>query len=106
MVFVRLKSPHTGDTIKQLTEDVLNRYDIKEKVFKIIADNASSMIKAYKFGLLGDEASDKYYDTNNAMSNGVQTIEDKDDGKWHLFLSDIIRETIQNKDIRSRPLYK
>ena len=43
--FVRLKSPYTGDNMKQLTEDVLDRYDLKEKVFKIITDNASSMIK-------------------------------------------------------------
>ena len=104
--FVRMKSPHTAENIQQLTEDVLDRDDIKEKIFKIITDNASSMIKAYKFRLLGDEEPDKYYDTSNMMSKNIQTLDDNDDGKWHLFLSSIIcREAIQNKDIRSHPFY-
>lgn len=49
--FLRFKSPHTGETIQQLTEEVLERFNIKKKVYKITTDNASSMIKAYKFGL-------------------------------------------------------
>ncbi|CAF5027376.1 unnamed protein product [Rotaria magnacalcarata] len=53
--FTRFKSPHTGENILHSTEDVLNRFNIKEKVFKIITDNASSMVKAYKFGLFADE---------------------------------------------------
>ncbi|CAF2019130.1 unnamed protein product [Rotaria magnacalcarata] len=53
--FTRFKSPHTGENILHLTEDVLNRFNTKEKVFKIITDNASSMVKAYKFGLFADE---------------------------------------------------
>ncbi|CAF4784409.1 unnamed protein product, partial [Rotaria sp. Silwood1] len=52
--FVRMKSPHTSDNIQQLTEYVLERYNIKEKVYRIITDNASTMIKAYKFGLASD----------------------------------------------------
>ena len=49
--FLRMKSPHTGENIQRLTEHVLDRFNIKEKVYRIITDNASSMIKAYKFGL-------------------------------------------------------
>ncbi|CAF4105559.1 unnamed protein product [Rotaria sp. Silwood2] len=52
--FVRMKSPHTSDNIQRLTENVLDRFNIKEKVFRIITDNASSMIKAYRFGLAVD----------------------------------------------------
>ncbi|CAF4911296.1 unnamed protein product [Rotaria sp. Silwood1] len=53
--FVRLKSPHTSDNIQRLTENILDHFSIKEKVYRIITDNASSMIKAYKFGLAVDE---------------------------------------------------
>jgi hypothetical protein len=56
--FLRFKSPHTSENIQQLTEEVLDRFNIKDKVFKIITDNASSMIKAYKFGLCVDEEND------------------------------------------------
>ncbi|CAF2822624.1 unnamed protein product [Rotaria sp. Silwood2] len=32
--FVRLKSPHTGENIHQTTEGILDRFNIKEKVYK------------------------------------------------------------------------
>ena len=53
--FVRFRSPHTGENIQQTTEDVLDRFGLKEKVFGIVTDNASTMIKAYRFGLSMDE---------------------------------------------------
>ena len=56
--FLRFKSPHTSARIQQLTEEVLERFDMKQKVFKIVTDNASSMIKAYKFGLCVEEEND------------------------------------------------
>ncbi|CAF2937630.1 unnamed protein product, partial [Rotaria sp. Silwood2] len=49
--FLRFKSPHNNEAIHQVTEEVLERFNIKRKVFRITTDNASSMIKAYKFGL-------------------------------------------------------
>ena len=52
--FVRLKSPHTGENIQRATECVLDRFNIREKVYRIITDNAASMIKAYRFGLVVD----------------------------------------------------
>lgn len=52
--FVRLKSPHTGENIQRATEYVLDRFNIREKVYRIITDNAASMIKAYQFGLVVD----------------------------------------------------
>lgn len=67
--FVRMKSPHTSDHIQRLTETALDRFNIKNKVFRIITDNASTMIKAYKFGLdvnnetmTNDECSTTNYD--------------------------------------------
>lgn len=48
---VRFKSPHNSEVICKLTEDVLERFNLKNKVFRIITDNASSMVKAYRFGL-------------------------------------------------------
>lgn len=53
--FLRMKSPHTAFNIHQLTEDALEKFDVKEKIFKIVTDNASNMINAYKFGLFGEE---------------------------------------------------
>lgn len=76
--FVRFKSPHTGENIRQLTEDVLERFEIKEKVFKIITDNASSMIKAYKFGLFPDEETDEHADGNNSTSDSTSIFDDYD----------------------------
>ncbi|CAF5218685.1 unnamed protein product [Rotaria magnacalcarata] len=53
--FIRLKSPHTGENIHETTERILDRFNMKEKVYKIVTDNTSSMIKAYKFGLSVDD---------------------------------------------------
>ncbi|CAF0711703.1 unnamed protein product [Adineta steineri] len=55
--FVHLKSPHTSENIHQITECVLDRFNIKDKLYKIVTDTASNRIKAYKFGLSlnGDE---------------------------------------------------
>jgi hypothetical protein len=80
--FIRFKSPHTGENIQQLTEDVLERFNMKEKVFKIITDNASSMIKAYKFGLFIDEAVGGSDHHINSTSNTDSTF-DEYDGKWY-----------------------
>ena len=67
--FVRLRGPHTGDNIRNVTEEILDKLEVrplhsldelkcflferklKDKVYRIVTDNASSMIKAYKFGL-------------------------------------------------------
>jgi hypothetical protein len=78
--FLRFKAPHSGETIQRLTEDVLNRFNIKEKVFKIITDNASSMIKAYKFGLFTDEEDDVSVHQMNPTA-GTNSASDDYDGK-------------------------
>ena len=77
--FVRMKSPHTSDNIQRLTEYVLDRYNIKQKVYRIITDNASSMIKAYKFGLAADQ-NHSNYDAHNeeTIIEDVSTLDDDD----------------------------
>jgi hypothetical protein len=76
--FLRFKSPHTGENIRQLTDEVLDRFDIKEKIFKIVTDNASSMIKAYKFGLFIDEEVDACGDQSSSTSNIDPIFDDYD----------------------------
>ncbi|CAF1497694.1 unnamed protein product, partial [Adineta steineri] len=56
--FIRFKSPHSGEHIYELTENVLERFNIKDKVFKIITDNAANMLNAYKSGLFTDETTE------------------------------------------------
>lgn len=72
-----------------------------------MTDNAASMVTGYKFGLLGDEEADKYYDTNNIMLNGTQILDDNDEGKRYLFFYQvpIVDQLFKNKDIRSWPCY-
>ncbi|CAF1208015.1 unnamed protein product [Adineta steineri] len=56
--FVRLKGSHTADNIYRTTERVLDHYNLKEKIFKIVTDNAANMVKAFKFGLLANDIND------------------------------------------------
>ncbi|UJR19235.1 hypothetical protein I4U23_022364 [Adineta vaga] len=74
-----VKSPHTGDNIRQFTEEVLDRFNIEDKVFKIITDNAAAMIKAYKFGLFVDELDDTSFDRNQLVHHISETLDDDDD---------------------------
>lgn len=76
--FVRFKSPHTGENIRQLTEEILDRYNIKEKIFKIVTDNASNMVNAYKFGLFIDEEVEQGGDQSNSTSKNIPIFEDYD----------------------------
>ncbi|CAF3358442.1 unnamed protein product [Rotaria sp. Silwood2] len=77
--FVRFKSPHTSENIRQLTEDILERFNIKEKVFKVITDNASSMIKAYNFGIFTSEEDDVYDHQMNSTLKEDPTFDQYDD---------------------------
>lgn len=75
---MRLKHPHTGDNIYQLTEDVLDRFNIKEKVFKVVTDNASNMNKAFKFGLFSDDSSDISGDQKQTELDADPLVNDTD----------------------------
>jgi hypothetical protein len=76
---VRLKSSHTGENIHQMTECILDRLNIKERVCRIVTDNASSMIKAYKFGLsVGDEIDINDDGEIKPMSNTNKTLYEYD----------------------------
>jgi BED zinc finger len=74
--FLRFKSPHTGEAIQQLTEEVLERFNIKKKVYKITTDNASSMIKAYKFGLCVSGDADSADDRNKLILEADSMCDD------------------------------
>ena len=79
---VRLKSPHTGENIQHTTECVLDRFDLKEKVYRVVTDNASSMVKAYKFGLFVDDDDDA---NDGGPSIGIESDAGADglDGSCH-----------------------
>ncbi|CAF3273968.1 unnamed protein product [Rotaria socialis] len=104
--FVRMKSPHTSDTIQRLTENVLDRFNIKDKVYRIITDNASSMIKAYKFGLNIDEdhvIHDSQHDKSifNEESECNNYDQDFDLSKFQI-VSDLQTIVVHhNKDVQS-----
>lgn len=63
--FVRMKSPHTSENIQRQTEYILDSYNIKEKVFRIITDNAANMVRAYKFGLSTEEETENFCETDD-----------------------------------------
>ena len=73
--FVRLQYPHTGENIYRTTDFILDHLNIKEKVFRIVTDNASSMIKAYRFGL----AVDDYMDDDEAQVAEKVTVANDDE---------------------------
>ena len=83
--FVRLKSPHTGEQIQQATEYVLDRFNIREKVYRIITDNAASMIKAYQFGLVVD--ADHHTDDTPCDNLIAADLPTSDDDERRLLLS-------------------
>ncbi|CAF3753693.1 unnamed protein product [Rotaria socialis] len=74
--FLRLKSLHTSENIQQMTDEVLERFKIKKKVFRIVTDNASSMIKAYKFGLSIDTENVEIDERNQFIIENDLMIED------------------------------
>lgn len=75
--FVRFRSPHTAENIYRTTESILDHANIKEKVFRIVTDNASSMVKAYKFGL-GDDSVDNE-ETRSVTNVNTDTVNGNDD---------------------------
>jgi BED zinc finger len=95
--FVRMKSPHTSENIQRQTEYVLDSFNIKEKVFRIITDNASNMIRAYKFGLSTEGETENCLDSlNSTMSDADIKIQD-DDGTYHFtFVFHDLMENIRN----------
>ena len=74
--FLRLKSLHTSENIQQMTDEVLERFNIKKKVYRIVTDNASSMIKAYKFGLSIDTENVEIDEKNQFIIENDLMIED------------------------------
>lgn len=81
---VRLKSPHTGENIYRTTERVLDHFNLKEKVFRIVTDNAAAMKKAYAFGLAVDRTDENdeptRFDDENGLNSSPNTATDQFDG--------------------------
>ena len=57
--FLRIKSQHTAEKIRNTTKDILEKSNAVGKIYRVITDNASNMIKAYKFGLSVDDGGDQ-----------------------------------------------
>lgn len=56
--FERIKGPYTAENIRSATKEMLEKFRITDKIYRIITDNASNIIKAYRFGLIVDEGDD------------------------------------------------
>lgn len=89
--FLRFKYPHTSENIQLLTEEVLERLDIKQKVFRIVTDNASSMIKAYKFGFTSEDDNNE----NGHQNRLISDIDQSDDAFISKFSLNKISSAIQ-----------
>lgn len=76
--FIRLKSPHTAERIHQLTESVLDKFNVKEKVYKIVTDNAATMVKAFQFGLNVAAEANPMNTSVDVDSKSVAMAEDND----------------------------
>ena len=92
--FVRLKCRHTGENIRNVTEDILEKLKITRKIYRIITDNASNMIKAYKFGLSvvaddhPNQSTQENYNGNTLKNDAVN--DDDPDSQIELVLTDPI----------------
>lgn len=98
--FIRLKGRHTGEHIRSITEEILERLNISEKVYRIITDNASNMVKAYRFGLtvLSDGKSNQslHVDDEECLSDNENVHDDDLYTQNHLVLTDPIDENGNN----------
>ncbi|CAF1379579.1 unnamed protein product, partial [Didymodactylos carnosus] len=74
--FVRLKGSHNVESLRQTTSRIVERLGLKDKIFRIITDNAASMIKAFQFGL-DVELDETNNNANITSSQG--SLCDKDD---------------------------
>ena len=64
--FVRLKGKHTAENIRNVTKDILEELEISRKIYRVITDNESNMIKTCKFGLTSCE--------ENNLNNSVVIV--------------------------------
>lgn len=80
--FFRIKCPHTGINIQHLTEEVLEKFNIKDKIFKVVTDNASNMIKAYEFGLFNHHETE-VSTMEQKISDGQDFEPGEDEGSFH-----------------------
>ncbi|CAF4377586.1 unnamed protein product [Rotaria sp. Silwood2] len=81
--FSRLKGPHTGANIRLATGEILGNLKIQNKVYRVITDNAASMIRAYKFGLTVNDDDYTTQDHNN-FQQADSSIEFSDHDDIHI----------------------
>ena len=93
--FVGLKGKHTAENIRNVTKDILDELDISRKIYRVITDNGSNMIKAYKFDLTSCEENnpDSSIVTLDSDENSVDSSStDVSDYEIELTLTDPIEE--------------
>jgi hypothetical protein len=83
--FVRMKGKHTGENIRNLRTDIIEKLGVSEKVYRIITDNASNMMTAYRFGLIVAETDND--DDESGEHDGPDSIRSEEcnfDTEWML----------------------
>ncbi|CAF4084866.1 unnamed protein product [Adineta steineri] len=78
-VTLTIDGSHTADNIYRTTERVLDHYNLNEKIFKIVTDNAANMIKAFKFGLLANDINDTDDETTGGENIPILNTNSSDD---------------------------
>lgn len=82
---LRFKSPHNSEAICKLTEDILDKFNLKNKVFRIVTDNAAAMVKAYRFGI-GKEKNYEETNENLPLIIDNEAVMDEFEGDQCLFV--------------------
>jgi len=61
----RFKGRHTAENILHEYEECITSFDINDKIFCVISDNASNMVKAFNFPIPGYDDPNKQVDLND-----------------------------------------
>ena len=76
--FEYVEGRHTGVLIKKQFDSMLDMYDISDKVFKIVADQAANMKKAFKettSATVVDLAIDDYFPVSKDSHDSLDFVE-------------------------------
>lgn len=75
----RFKGRHTAENILLEYEECINSFDISDKIFCVISDNASNMVKAFDFPMPGYIECD---DQEQSLDEAMDDSNDTDDNKF------------------------
>ena len=70
----RFMGSHTGDQIATLFEEIVEFFDLTGKVFNVVTDNASNMMRAFHL-LTSIDESDTEHDTDFDKEDEIRTVE-------------------------------